>query len=81
MKFALFMLPTIPAASRAERAALRPIGRNRERYQMMIEEVSRLTKSVSICCARLSTIFIPKVMKSRSRHCCCLPIWRHAPNA
>lgn len=42
MKFALFILPTIPASSREERARLRPIGRNRQRYQQMIDEVRRI---------------------------------------
>ncbi|MET0153439.1 MAG: hypothetical protein ABW298_12615 [Candidatus Binatia bacterium] len=43
MKFALFILPSIPATSREERARLRPIGRNRQRYQQMIDEVRRMT--------------------------------------
>jgi Luciferase-like monooxygenase len=38
MKFALFILPTIPGTL-AERRELRPIGRNRERYQQMLKEV------------------------------------------
>ena len=38
MKFALFILPTIPGTLE-ERRALRPIGRNRERYQQMLKEV------------------------------------------
>lgn len=38
MKFAMFILPTIPATLE-ERKELRPIGRNRERYQMMLQEV------------------------------------------
>ena len=42
MKFMLFLLPTIPAASLEERRRLRPIGRNTERYQQMLEEVRRL---------------------------------------
>jgi alkanesulfonate monooxygenase SsuD/methylene tetrahydromethanopterin reductase-like flavin-dependent oxidoreductase (luciferase family) len=41
MKFNLFLLPTIPATP-AERRALRPIGRNNERYQRMIDEVRQI---------------------------------------
>lgn len=41
MKFILFVLPTIPATLE-ERAQLRPIGRNTEKYQAMIEEVRHL---------------------------------------
>ena len=38
MKFLLFVLPTVPATLE-EREALRPIGRNNERYQMMLDEL------------------------------------------
>jgi alkanesulfonate monooxygenase SsuD/methylene tetrahydromethanopterin reductase-like flavin-dependent oxidoreductase (luciferase family) len=38
MKVHLFAMPTIPATLE-ERAALKPIGRNPERYQMMVEEL------------------------------------------
>jgi alkanesulfonate monooxygenase SsuD/methylene tetrahydromethanopterin reductase-like flavin-dependent oxidoreductase (luciferase family) len=38
MKVSVFAMPTIPATP-DERRALRPIGRNTERYQMMLEEV------------------------------------------
>ncbi|MQA85476.1 MAG: LLM class flavin-dependent oxidoreductase [Streptosporangiales bacterium] len=41
MKFQLFVLPTIPG-SLEDRERLRPIGRNRERYQAMLEEVRQL---------------------------------------
>ncbi len=41
MKFQLFVLPTVPATME-ERERLRPIGRNNERFQMMIEEVRTL---------------------------------------
>lgn len=41
MKFLMFVLPTVPA-SLEERAELRPIGRNTERYQMMLEELRKL---------------------------------------
>ena len=41
MKFMLFVLPTIPATLE-ERERLRPIGRNNDRYQMMLEELRRL---------------------------------------
>jgi hypothetical protein len=33
LKVILQLYPVIPAANEAEREALRPIGRNRERYQ------------------------------------------------
>ena len=41
MKFQLFVLPTVPATME-ERERLRPIGRNNERFQMMIDEVRTL---------------------------------------
>lgn len=41
MKFDLFVLPTVPATPQ-ERKDLRPIGRNNERFQQMLEEVRRL---------------------------------------
>jgi alkanesulfonate monooxygenase SsuD/methylene tetrahydromethanopterin reductase-like flavin-dependent oxidoreductase (luciferase family) len=41
VKFQLFTLPTIPATME-ERRALRPIGRNTERFQMMLEELREL---------------------------------------
>lgn len=42
MKFMLFVLPTIPASTLEERRRLRPIGRNTERYQQMLEEIRKL---------------------------------------
>ena len=41
MKFMLFVLPTVPATFE-ERRNLRPIGRNNERYQQMLEELRKL---------------------------------------
>jgi alkanesulfonate monooxygenase SsuD/methylene tetrahydromethanopterin reductase-like flavin-dependent oxidoreductase (luciferase family) len=41
MKFMLFVLPTVPGTF-AERAKLRPIGRNNERYQQMLDELRKL---------------------------------------
>ncbi|MGA2126090.1 MAG: LLM class flavin-dependent oxidoreductase [Xanthobacteraceae bacterium] len=41
MKFMLFVLPTVPGTLE-ERRKLRPIGRNNERYQMMLDELRRL---------------------------------------
>lgn len=41
MKVDLFAMPTVPA-THAERERLRPIGRNTERYQMMLEELRHL---------------------------------------
>ena len=41
MKLDLFAMPTIPSTNE-ERAALRPIGRNTERYQMMLDELRQL---------------------------------------
>jgi len=43
MKFMLFIMPTIPATPE-ERVRLRPIGRNTERYQQMLEQVRELAK-------------------------------------
>jgi len=42
MKFNLFMLPSIPATDE-ERARLRPIGRNVDKYQEMLEQVRELS--------------------------------------
>ena len=41
MKFMLFVLPTVPATLE-ERKHLRPIGRNNERYQQMLDELRKL---------------------------------------
>ena len=41
MKVDLFAMPTVPATFE-EREKLRPIGRNTERYQMMLEELRKL---------------------------------------
>ena len=41
MKFDLLVLPTIPGTLE-ERASLRPIGRNNQRYQQMLEEIRRI---------------------------------------
>ena len=41
MKFMLFVLPTVPGTLE-ERKALRPIGRNAERYQRMLDELRKL---------------------------------------
>ena len=41
MKFDLLLLPTIPGTME-ERAALRPIGRNNERYQDMLDELREI---------------------------------------
>jgi alkanesulfonate monooxygenase SsuD/methylene tetrahydromethanopterin reductase-like flavin-dependent oxidoreductase (luciferase family) len=41
MKFMLFVLPTVPG-SLEDRKRLRPIGRNNERYQQMLEELRKL---------------------------------------
>jgi alkanesulfonate monooxygenase SsuD/methylene tetrahydromethanopterin reductase-like flavin-dependent oxidoreductase (luciferase family) len=41
MKFDLFALPTIPGTLE-ERAALRPIGRNNEHFQQMLDELRQM---------------------------------------
>ena len=41
MKFDIFCLPTVPGTLE-ERAALRPIGRNNERYQQMLAELRNI---------------------------------------
>jgi hypothetical protein len=41
MKFMLFVLPTVPATLE-ERERLRPIRRNNDRYQMMLDEPRKL---------------------------------------
>lgn len=43
MKFNVFMTPSIPATDE-EREELRPIGRNRERYQAMLTEIRELSQ-------------------------------------
>jgi len=43
MKVTVFAMPTVPATVE-ERIALRPIGRNPERYQAMVEELRTLAK-------------------------------------
>ncbi len=43
MKFLLFVLPTIPATLE-ERERLRPIGRNNEKYQQMLEELRQIAQ-------------------------------------
>jgi alkanesulfonate monooxygenase SsuD/methylene tetrahydromethanopterin reductase-like flavin-dependent oxidoreductase (luciferase family) len=43
MKFNLFILPTIPATFE-EREQLRPIGRNNDKYQQMLEEVRAIAQ-------------------------------------
>ena len=41
MKFMLLMLPTVPGTLE-DRRRLRPIGRDNERYQQMLEELRKL---------------------------------------
>ena len=41
MKFMLFVLPTVPGTL-DDRKRLRPIGRNNERYQQMLDEIRKL---------------------------------------
>src|SRR5215468_9298733 len=41
MKFMLFVLPTVPGTM-DDRKRLRPIGRNNERYQQMLDELRKL---------------------------------------
>lgn len=41
VKFMIFVLPTVPGTLE-DRARLRPIGRNKERYQQMLEELRQL---------------------------------------
>ncbi len=43
MNFMLFMLPTVPATYQ-ERASMRPIGRNVERVQTMLDQVREITE-------------------------------------
>ena len=41
MKFMMFVLPTVPGTFE-DRRNLRPIGRNNERYQQMLDELRKL---------------------------------------
>ena len=43
MKFMLFVLPTVPGTLE-DRKRLRPIGRNNERYQQMLDEIRQLAQ-------------------------------------
>ena len=43
MKFMLFVLPTVPGTLE-DRKRLRPIGRNNERYQQMLDELRKLAR-------------------------------------
>jgi hypothetical protein len=43
MKFMLFVLPTVPGTLE-DRKRLRPIGRNNERYQQMLDELRKLAQ-------------------------------------
>ena len=43
MKFMLFVLPTVPGTLE-DRKRLRPIGRNNERYQQMLDELRQLAE-------------------------------------
>jgi len=45
MKFMLFVLPTVPA-SLEDRKRLRPIGRNNDRYQQMLDELRKLIRGL-----------------------------------
>ena len=42
MKFMLFALPSVPAETFDERRQLRPIGRNHDKYQQMIDELRKM---------------------------------------
>ena len=42
MKFMLFALPSVPAETFDERKQLRPIGRNHDKYQQMIDELRKM---------------------------------------
>lgn len=42
MKFMLFALPTVPAETFEEREQLRPIGRNNEKFQQMLDELRKI---------------------------------------
>jgi predicted ATPase len=53
MKFMLFVLPTVPGTLE-DRKRLRPIGRNNERYQQMLDELRQL--AVFAEPVRLSTV-------------------------
>jgi hypothetical protein len=45
MKFMLFALPTVPAETFEERKRLRPIGRNDEKFQQMIDQLRKMGMS------------------------------------
>ena len=54
MKFMFFVLPTVPATLE-DRKRLRPIGRNNDRYQMMLDELRKLAVLADDAGARQAT--------------------------
>ena len=69
MKFMLFVLPTVPATLE-ERERLRPIGRNNDRYQMMLDELRRLAvfaddAGFDVMTRLLSVAIIPRLIRLR----------------
>jgi hypothetical protein len=54
MKFMLLMLPTVPGTLE-DRKRLRPIGRNNERYQQMLEELRKPNSPDAYPAAALAT--------------------------
>ena len=85
MKFMLLMLPTVPGTLE-DRKRLRPIGRNNERYQQMLDELRKLVVfadevGFETSSPRRSTTSIRKATRHRSRRSSSTPTSPPAPSA
>jgi len=67
-----------------DRKRLRPIARNNERYQQMLEELRKLAifadEAGFDVFATTSTTSTPKAMRPRWLRCCCTRTWPPAPS-
>ena len=84
MKFMLFVLPTVPATLE-ERKRLRPIGRNNERYQQMLDELRKLAvfaddAGFDVFATTEHHLHSEGYETSVARFCS-MPIWRPGPSA
>jgi alkanesulfonate monooxygenase SsuD/methylene tetrahydromethanopterin reductase-like flavin-dependent oxidoreductase (luciferase family) len=83
MKFMLFVLPTVPGTLE-DREKLRPIGRNTERYQAMLDELREIAQLADDAGFDVMTTtehhFTRKGTRPQSRRCCSTRISRLAPS-
>ena len=84
MKFMMFVLPTVPGTLE-ERQHLRPIGRNNERYQQMLNELRQLVVLAEEAgfdvFATTEHHFHSEGYEDRSHPCCSIQTWRPARSA